>query len=85
MGWDVRLRRHAGPPGPPPCSIASHPDALTHARVLLDRHPGGAVEVREDGSDTVVVYRLSGGEMVSLAPVSAWRATGRAAGAPTAT
>jgi hypothetical protein len=71
MGWDVRLRPRDGAAAPPPCSIASHPDALTHARFLLGRHPGAAVEVRDAASGEAVVYRLTGGAMVRLGAASA--------------
>ena len=64
MGWDVRLRPRDG-------AAAPHPAALTHARFLLGRHPGAAVEVRDAASGEAVVYRLTGGAMVRLGAASA--------------
>ena len=70
MGWEVRFRP-SGERGSLSSSIvSSYPDALTHARILLDRDRGGAVEVREEGSNRRVVYRLTNRGMVALGQVS---------------
>ncbi len=66
MGWEVRFWPSSGRGSPSPSVVGSRADALTHARVLLDRDRGGAVEVREEGSETIVVYRMANGEMVAL-------------------
>ena len=69
MGWEVRFRPSSGRGSPSSSVIGSHADALTHARMLLDKDCGGAAAVREEGSATVV-YRLIRREMVALGEVA---------------
>ena len=64
-GWEVRFRRSDGAPERP-CRVGSHPDALTHARVLLDRDRAGVAEVRREGAEGGTAYRLADGGMVPL-------------------
>jgi hypothetical protein len=65
MGWEVRFRRGDGA-SPPPCCVGSHPDALTHARILLGNDRAGVVEVREEGSERGTTYRLTDQGMIPL-------------------
>ena len=71
MAWEVRFfpegraigaaRRGA------PCPFGAEADALTHARILLDRAPEACVEVFQREAGRRAVYRLRGGRMVALA------------------
>ena len=70
MGWEVRFRPGRGRGSPSSSVVGSRADALTHARMLLDKDCGGAAAVREEGSTTVVVYRLIEREMVALGEVA---------------
>ena len=71
MAWEVRFfaDRRAFSDGPrgAPCPFQAEPDALTHARILLDRAPEGCVEVFDRDARRRAVYRLRGGRMVALA------------------
>ena len=64
-GWEVRFRRSDGAPQLP-CRVGSHPDALTHARVLLDRDRAGVAEVRREGAESGTAYRITDRGMVPL-------------------
>jgi len=70
MGWKVRFRPGSKKGSPASAILSTYPDALTHARVLLDRDRGGVAEVWEEGSETIVVYRLTERGMVALGEVS---------------
>ena len=71
MAWEVRFfadRRafREGPRGAP-CPFRAEPDALTHARILLDRAPEGCAEVFHREARRRAVYRLRGDRMIALA------------------
>ena len=70
MGWAVRFRPSSKLRPLSSVILGSYPDALTHARVLLDRDRGGVAEVWEEGSEAVVVYRLTEQGMVALGEIS---------------
>ena len=75
MAWEVRFvadpRSPQAPPQAPPrggpSPFRAEADALTHARFLLHRVPGGRVEVIDREARRRAVYRLRGGRMVALA------------------
>ena len=69
MGWEVRFRPSSKLGPSSPSILSSHLDALTHARVLLDRDRGGVAEVW-NGSKRIVIYRLTERGMVALGEVS---------------
>jgi hypothetical protein len=70
MGWKVHFRPSIDRCSHSSAIVSSHPDALTHARMLLDKDRSGVVEVGEEGSKTVVIYRLIEREMVALGEVT---------------
>ena len=53
-----------------PCLFQAEADALTHARILLDRAPEGRVQGFHREARRRAVYRLRGGRMVALADAS---------------
>ena len=72
MAWEVRFfadRRAFGaaPRGGGSCLSEAEADALSHARILLDRAPEGCVEVSHRDAGRRAVFRLRGGCMVALA------------------
>ncbi len=71
MAWEVRFieegRAAGDAPGGAACPFRAEADALTHARFLLHRAPGGCVEVFHRDAGRRAVYRLRGGRMVALA------------------
>jgi hypothetical protein len=71
MAWEVRFfadrRAFGGAPRGGPCLFEAEADALTHARILLDRAPEGCVEVFHRDARRRAVYRLRGDRMVALA------------------
>ena len=72
MAWEVRFvadRRAFGaaPRGDGPCLFGAEADALTHARILLDRAPEGRAEVFHRNAGRRAIYRLRAGRMVALA------------------
>ncbi len=72
MAWEVRFfadrRAFSGAPrGGGACLFEAEADALTHARVLLDRAPEGCAEVFHRDAGRRAVYRLRDGRMVALA------------------
>ena len=72
MAWEVRFfadRRAFGgaPRGGGRCLFDAEADALTHARILLDRAPKGCAEVFHRDAGRRAVYRLRAGRMVALA------------------
>jgi hypothetical protein len=71
MAWEVRFfadRRAFGaaPRGGGACLFEAEADALTHARILLDRAPEGCAEVFHRDARRRAVYRLRAGRMVAL-------------------
>ena len=74
MAWEVRFfadrRAFGAAPRDRPSLFRTEADALTHARVLLHRAPGGCAEVFDREEHRRAVYRLRGGRMVALADVS---------------
>jgi hypothetical protein len=74
MAWEVRFfdgGRASGEAQPcAPCRFRAEADALTHARILLDRTPEGCAEVFHREAGRRAVYRLRGGRMVALADAS---------------
>ncbi len=71
MAWEVRFfaDRRAFSEGPrgAPCPFQTEADALTHARILLDRAPEGCAEVFDREARRRAIYRLRGSRMVALA------------------
>ncbi len=71
MAWEVRFfasgRASAETPPDGSSPFQAEPDALTHARFLLDGAPDGRVEVFDSGTRRRAVYRLRGDRMVALA------------------
>ena len=71
MAWDVRFFVEGRAPGEVPrerpCPFRAEPDALTHARFLLQRAPERCVEVFDPDTRRRAVYRLRGDRMVALA------------------
>ena len=71
MAWEVRFfadrRAFGSAPHRGPCLFEAEADALTHARILLDRAPEGCAEVFHRDAGRRAVYRLRGGRMVALA------------------
>ena len=70
MAWEVRFfasgRASSEAPLGGPSPFRAEPDALTHARFLLHRAPGGRVEVFHRDTRRRAVYRLRGDRMVAL-------------------
>ncbi len=71
MAWEVRFfadRRvfREGPRGAP-CPFQAEADALTHARILLDRAPEVCAEVFDRYAGRYAIYRLRDRRMVALA------------------
>ena len=71
MAWEVRFfadrRAFGGAPRGGRCLFEAEADALTHARILLDRAPEGCAEVSHREARRRAVYRLRDGRMVALA------------------
>ncbi len=72
MAWEVRFfadrRAFSGAPrGGGACLFEAEADALTHARILLDRAPEGCAEVFDREARRRAIYRLRGSRMVALA------------------
>ncbi len=71
MAWEVRFfadrRAFGNAPHGGPCVFEAEADALTHARILLDRAPEGCAEVFHRDARRRAVYRLRAGRMVALA------------------
>ena len=71
MAWEVRFfadrRAFGNGPHGGRCLFDPEADALTHARILLDRAPEGCAEVFHREAGRRAVYRLRAGRMVALA------------------
>ncbi len=71
MAWEVRFfadrRAFGNAPHGGRCVFQAEADALTHARILLDRAPEGCAEVFHRDAGRRAVYRLRGGQMIALA------------------
>ena len=71
MAWEVRFFTEGRAVGEArrgaPCPFQAEADALTHARILLERRPEGCAEVLDRGAGRRAVYHLRGGRMVALA------------------
>ena len=71
MAWEVGFfadrRAFGGAPRGGPCLFEAKADALTHARILLERAPEGCAAVFDRDAGRRAVYRLRGGRMVALA------------------
>ena len=71
MAWEVRFfadrPAFGNAPHGGPCVFEAEADALTHARILLDRAPEGCAEVFQRDAGRRAVYRLRAGRMVALA------------------
>jgi hypothetical protein len=70
MAWEVRVFAEGHAVGEAahgtPCRFQAEADALTHARILLDRAPEARVEVLDRDARRRAVYRLRGGRMIAL-------------------
>ena len=70
MAWEVRFfpegRALGGSQRDAPCPFRAEADALTHARILLERPPEERVEVFHREAGRRAVYRLRAGRMVAL-------------------
>ena len=71
MAWEVRFFTEGRAVGKAkrgaPCPFQAEADALTHARILLDRAPEGCAEVFHRDAGRRAVYRLRAGRMLALA------------------